>query len=166
MRPRLEQHRRLARRPPQHVTHDQYRPLPRREDLQRREEGELDRLPADDSGVRLVVASRHLVEQAIRVGLEPGDLGERVQRRRPARAPPEDVEADVRRDAVQPRSEQRAAALEAVAPAPGPQKRLLHGVLGFLERSEHPVAVNVQLAPVPLGEGGEGRGGLRLGPMF
>ena len=39
--------------------------------------------------------------------------------------------------------------------APGLQERLLHRVLGLVERGQHPVAVDVQLSPVPLGEGGE-----------
>ena len=39
--------------------------------------------------------------------------------------------------------------------APGLQERLLHRVLGLVERGQHPVAVDVQLTPVPLGEGGE-----------
>ena len=41
--------------------------------------------------------------------------------------------------------------------SPRPQERLLHGVLRFVERGEHPVAVDVQLAPVALGELGEAR---------
>ena len=49
------------------------------------------------------------------------------------------------------------AAVEALAAAPGAQERLLHRVLGLVERGEHPVAVHVQLAPVPLGDVGEGR---------
>jgi hypothetical protein len=32
------------------------------------------------------------------------------------------------------------------------QERLLHGVLRFVERGEHPVAVDGQFAPVALGE--------------
>ena len=34
-------------------------------------------------------------------------------------------------------------------------RRELHGVLGLVERGEHAVAVDVQLTPVPLGQGGE-----------
>ena len=103
-----------------------------------------------------------------RVGLAPrsarsrraagrGRAAARASRRRTA-APAtrrdlrrEHVEADVRGDPVQPRAEQRAA-VEGLAPAPRAQERLLHGVLGLLERAEHPVAVHVQLAPVALGE--------------
>ena len=67
---------------------------------------------------------------------------------------PEHVEAHVRRDAIEPGTEQRAA-VERVAAAPRAQERLLHGVLRLVERGEHPVAVDVQLAPVALGEARE-----------
>jgi hypothetical protein len=40
--------------------------------------------------------------------------------------------------------------LEGLPPTPGTGKRLLHGVLGVLERPQHPVAVHVQLAWVTL----------------
>ena len=42
-----------------------------------------------------------------------------------------------------------------IACPPRPQERLLHGVVGLVERGQHPVAVDVQLAPVSLGEGRE-----------
>ena len=45
---------------------------------------------------------------------------------------------------VQPRTH-RAAPLEPVDAPPGPQQRVLHGVLGVVERAEHPVAVRLQL---------------------
>ena len=60
---------------------DQRRPLARRQHLQRGEEGQLDRLALDDDRVRLVVGRRDLVEQPVRVRLQPRHLGERVQRR-------------------------------------------------------------------------------------
>ena len=135
------------------------RALPRRQDLQRGEERQLDRLALDDDRVRLVVARRDLVQQAVRVRLEPRHLGERVQRRHSPRPAPDHVEADVGRDAVEPGAEQLA--LEPRAAAPRAQERLLDGVLRLVERGEHPVAVDVQLAPVALGERGEG--GLVLG---
>ena len=46
--------------------------------------------------------------------------------------------------------------VEARAPAPRAQERLLDEVLGLVERAEHPVAVDVQLAPVALGHAAEG----------
>ena len=61
------------------------------------------------------------------------------------------VEADVGRDPVEPGTEHRAA-IEAVATAPGAQECLLHRVLGLVERGEHPIAMDVQLATVALGE--------------
>jgi hypothetical protein len=38
---------------------------------------------------------------------------------------------------------------------PGSQQRVLEGVLGILEGSEHPVAVHLQFPPVRLGQLGE-----------
>ena len=55
---RVEQVRRLDRRPTEHVPRDQRRALPRRQDLQGGQERELDRLALDDDRVRLVVARR------------------------------------------------------------------------------------------------------------
>ena len=40
-------------------------------------------------------------------------------------------------------------ALEAFPGAPGPQEHLLDVVFGLVKGPEHPVAVHVQLAPVP-----------------
>ena len=37
------------------------------------------------------------------------------------------------------------------------QERFLHGVLRFVERCQHAVAMNVQFAPVELGDCREGR---------
>jgi hypothetical protein len=65
----------------------------------------------------------------------------------PAPALAERVEAAVRRDPVQPRA-QRGALLEAAEPAPGGEQRLLDEILGVLHRAEHPVAVQLELAPV------------------
>jgi hypothetical protein len=72
-----------------------------------------------------------------------------VQRRQPPPAAPQRVEAGVGDDPVEPRPGV-GAGLEAVAPPPRAQERLLHRVLGLLEGPEHPVAVHVQLAPVAL----------------
>ena len=68
---------------------------------------------------------------------------------------PTEIEYDVGRDPVEPGPKHRAA-VEAVAGAPRTQERLLYGVLRIVERREHPVAVDVELAPVTLGESGEG----------
>src|SRR5581483_4358644 len=64
-------------------------------------------------------------------------------------APLEEVETDVRGDAVQPRAERRAP-LEALVAAPGADERLLHRILGLEGRAEHPVAVAGQLGAMAL----------------
>ena len=69
------------------------------------------------------------------------------RRARPSRAD----QARVRRDPVEPGA-QRGPALEAVVRPPRAQVRLLHEVLGVVDRSEHPVAVREQLAPVGVGQ--------------
>src|SRR5262249_14202631 len=84
------------------------------------------------------------------IGLQPRNLGERVQRTDPSGAPADRVEAHVGRDLVQPGPELRVT-LEPLPAPPRPQVRLLHGVLGLVERRQHPVAVHVELAPVPFG---------------
>src|SRR5438270_9394238 len=61
-------------------------------------------------------------------------------------------EADVRGDSVQPGGELRAR-LVALGAFPGAQHRLLERVIGVVERAEHPVAVEVQRAPVWLDSG-------------
>ena len=63
----------------------------------------------------------------------------------------------LRRDAVEPGPEQRAA-LEARAAPPGAQHRFLHHVLGFVEGPEHPIAVHMELPPVWFRDGREGVG--------
>ena len=57
------------------------------------------------------------------------------------------VQADVRRDPVEPRAERRPA-LESAQALPGTEERLLDGVLGLEHRAEHPVAVAGELAAV------------------
>ena len=111
-------------------------------------------------------------DEAVGDRLDPGHLGRHVQvpsigsragpeihRPRAALAAVEHVEADVRRDPVQPRAQGRAA-LEAVERAPGADQRLLHRVLGLERRAEHAVAVGGQLAAMLLELGLElaGRG--------
>jgi hypothetical protein len=69
---RVEQRGRLLGRPPEHVAEDQHGPLSRREELDRGQERDLDRLPGDDHRLRLIVARRDPLEQVIRIGLQPG----------------------------------------------------------------------------------------------
>src|SRR6185437_10538068 len=81
--------------------------------------------------------------------------GPEIHRPRAALATLQHVEADVRRDAVEPGT-QSSATLELVEVPPGAYHRLLDGVLRFERGSEHPVAVGGQLDPVlfELGCGG------------
>jgi hypothetical protein len=79
-----------------------------------------------------------------------------MPRRHAPPAAPQRVQAGVGGDLVQPGPEP-GAALEAPAPPPGAQEGLLDQVLGLLERAEHPVAVDVQLAAVAPDQLGERR---------
>src|SRR5204863_9831466 len=56
-------------------------------------------------------------------------------------------EAPVGRDLVEPRPDETAL-VEAADAAPRAHERLLHRVLGVVQRAEHPVAVRLQLATV------------------
>jgi hypothetical protein len=152
----VEQRRGLGRRPAQHVPQDQRRPLPGRQDLQGDQERQLDRLPADDLLVGRVVGRDDLVEQPVRVGLQPRHPDARPLPGRPPGTAPQHVEAHVGGDAVQPGPEQDVAA-ELVPVAPRPQVGLLERILGLVEAGQHPVAVDVQLAAVAFGQRGERR---------
>ena len=146
----LEQVGHLRRRPVEDVPQDQGGPLPRRQQLQHGEEGQGDRLLRDHGCVRLLLGRRRLGQQPVGIGLEPGHVAHRAQRRDPPLAGPEVVEAAVGGDLVEP-GPQVLGLLQVAAPPPGLQHHLLHHVLGLVERAEHPVAVHVQLAPVALG---------------
>ena len=140
----------LLRRPVEDVAQDQDRALARRQQLDRGEERQLDRLARDRRPCR----ARPRAARSRRAG-GPGRAGARAPRRatgasatgEPPVGAPDRVEADVRGDPVEPRPEGRRA-VEGLAGAPRPQEGLLDGVLGLLERAEHPVRVHVQLAPV------------------
>jgi hypothetical protein len=158
----LEQLGDLARRPVEHLAQDEHRALARRQELDHGEERQLDRLAPDHGRVRLLARRRDLglLEQPVGIGLQPRQVAEGAERRHPPPVALDRVEAGVRRDLVEPRPEP-VVALEAGAAAPRAQERLLDEVLGLLERAEHAVAVDVQLAPVALGQLGElglGRG--------
>jgi hypothetical protein len=132
------------------------------------EEGERDRFTGLIAGVRFGAGVGDPFEQRVRVGLEPqcrgvaGGLGrdERQPRaaqcaRRAPSAVAQHVQAAVGGDPVEPGA-QRRALLERVQRAPGREQRVLHGVLGILERAEHPVAVELQLRTVGLDQLAEG----------
>ena len=126
--------------------------------LQGGDEREADRLVRDGNLGRVAFGR----ERGFRDRLDPGHLRQRVQVRcdRLARRPEvhrpgaavagaQHVQADIRRDPVEPRS-QRRAAFEAVEISPRADERLLDRVFGLERRPEHPVAVGGQLAAVLL----------------
>ena len=125
--------------------------------LDRGEKRELDRLSRDDH----VHRPGALVEEEVGIRLQPREVGRRP-RRRPELgrgdglvgndapgAALEHPEARVRGDPVEPRAE---GGLPPVGRARRPRthERLLERVLRVLERAEHPVGVNLQLAAVAL----------------
>jgi hypothetical protein len=157
---RVQQLRDLRRLPAEHITEHEHRSLLRRQELQRRDEREADRIP--DLGRFGGVTARG---QHAGVGhrQDPRGLGERLAHQRDVRLlrrsevhrtgsallAAQHVEADVRRDAVQPGA-QRRPALEPVEAPPRSEHRLLHGVLGLERRAEHAVGVRRELSPVQL----------------
>jgi hypothetical protein len=74
----------LARGPLEHVAQDQRRPLAGGEQLDHGEERQLDGLAAHDRRVGLVALRRDLDQEPVGIGLEPGNVAERPQRRHPA----------------------------------------------------------------------------------
>ena len=136
--------------------------------LDRGEVCQLDRLALLDDDRRLVVRrSRHL-QQPVGVRLEPRQFDRRrevgvqdlfgrahVGRHDTLRAARQRVEARVRRDPVEPGPEQRTP-LERGTRLPRLEVRVLDEVVGVVDRTEHPVAVDVELAAVPLAQRGEG----------
>jgi hypothetical protein len=141
---RLEQLGGLLGRAVQDVAEDEDRPRQGLQALDRGEERQLDRLLGDHGVLGAVLARRHGLEQGVGVGLQPQHLP--VGGRGP-RALVQRVQAGVRRDAVQPGPQGRAAG-ELLALAPRAQERLLHEVLGLLDGARHAVAVDVELAGV------------------
>ena len=155
---RVEQLGDLLGLPPQHLAQDQHGALLRRQVLQGADERQADRLLGDGDLTGVALGDRPAVGDR----LDPRRLAARRQRRPlghlrlaevhragPALLAAEHVEADVGGDPVEPRP-QRRPALERVVVLPGPDHRLLHGVLGLEPGAEHPVAVGDQLAAVLL----------------
>jgi hypothetical protein len=141
---RLEQVCGLSRRAVEHVAEDEHGTRQRREVLDRGQERKLDRLLLDYRGVRLILLGHELLQQLVRVGLQPRDL----TRDSDPRALVQGIEAGVRRDLVQPRADRRASRERGPA-APGAQEGLLHEILAVVEGAQHAVAVQVQLASMP-----------------
>ena len=135
--------------------------------MQGGDEGEGDGLPAlvPRFGAGSVVGQA--VEEEVGIGLEPHHIphpgrlrrvgGENgpVHLRSPTSGSP-CVEAATGGDPVQPGPD-RGTALESPEATPRGQQGLLQRILGILDRSEHPVTVHLQLAPVGIGELGERR---------
>src|SRR5437879_6257898 len=119
---------------------------------------QFDGLPSNHHSLRLRLTGRHRLQQPIREWLQPAHLHWPADLiwRWLLRAPVEEIQARVRRDPIQP-SPKRGAALETPAIAPRPQQRLLHQVLGLVERAQHPIAVHPQLPPIPLSQPSERR---------
>ena len=93
------------------------------------------------------------LEESVGIGLEPDDFAEPRRLRwfnlghvpllsRASVGRAERVEAPVGGDPIQPCAD-RGAFLETCEALPGGQQRVLKGVLGVLQRSEHPVAVHL-----------------------
>ena len=126
--------------------------------LQRGDERQPDRLArhghvrriglGDEGALRDRLDPGHL-RARVQVGLERFLRGAEVHRQCAALTPLQRVDAHVRGDAVQPRT-QRGTALEALEATPGTEQGLLHRVLCLERRAEHAVAVAGQLTPVLL----------------
>jgi hypothetical protein len=141
----------LVRVESEDVAQDEDSELARRQDLQGGHEGQRDGFGLLVAGLR---AERHVdraLEEGVGKWLEPHDLAEpgRLGRFNLGHVPllgrasagrPTRVEAPVGGDPVEPGAE-RGAAFEPSEALPGGQQRVLEGVLGVLEGSEHPVAV-------------------------
>ena len=148
----------LGRLPAQDLAEDENGALARRELLERSDEREPHGLAPDGDLRRVALGD----DAAVGDRLDPRDLRQRAQvgdlglPRRPqvhgaraAVAAAEHVQADVRRDAVEPGAK-LGPTLEAVVASPGADERLLYRVLGLERRAEHPVAVGGELDPVLL----------------
>src|SRR5207248_11768744 len=133
---------------PDDVAHQQHRALTWRQMLQRSDERELGRLTLVEQGFGSWRRVRDGIEQAIRIRFQPRHfmrqradlLGQQA-----AWAARERRQAGIRRDAIQPRSRRRLLLKGGPRP-PGPEQRLLDQVLSVQNRTQHAVAVHVQLA--------------------
>jgi len=146
----------------QHVAQDEHGELARWQDLQCGHEGQGDRFGLLVAGLRAERYVDRTLEEGVGKWLEPYDVAEpgRLGRFKLGDVPllgrasfgrAKRVEAPVGGDAVEPRAD-RGASLEPAEALPGGQHRVLEGVLGVLEGSEHPVAEDLQLSAVRLGQ--------------
>jgi hypothetical protein len=122
--------------------------------LDRRKERKLDRLLRDDH-IRGILSTRlAALQQTVRVGLKPKPFGRSrqlpfkirggasIKRKHSTRPLRQRIQTRVRRDPVQP-GPKRGPPLEALAPPPRPQERLLNQILGLLQRADHPVTMEL-----------------------
>ena len=134
-----------------------------RQDLQSGDEGQRDgfgllrSVPSGPSGMSI-----DTLEERVGIRLEPHDfteprrlgwfnLGHVPLLGRTSAGRAKRIETSVGGDPVEPGAD-RGAPLEVSQALPGGQQRLLQGVLGVLQGSEHPVAVRLQLSAVRFGQ--------------
>jgi hypothetical protein len=158
---RLQRRRDLRRRPIEGVAQEQDRALAWRQQLQGRDQGQPQARPRGEDGRRIVLLR---AEQGVREGLHPRHLPREGQRCLGVIARPDESrregptlpalqrgEAGVRGDPVEPGTQRGATLVVALARPPGPQQRLLDQIFPFLNRPEHPVAVDQEFVPELLG---------------
>jgi hypothetical protein len=147
----------LGGAPAQHLPQHQHGPLAGGELLQGHHEGQRHRLALLGDRRRVGAVVGQLVQQPVRVGLQPRHLGTLRPGSKPATpAGLEQLQAAGGGDPVQPGA-QRSPSLEGVQVPPGTQQRLLRRILGVVEGAQHPVAVHVQLADMGRHEQPEAR---------
>src|SRR5579859_3324286 len=148
--------------PAQHVAQDQHGALPGGQVLQGGDQGQPRALPRRGD---LGWIGRPGADQCVGNGLQPRNLrprrgqrsfgvfawGAQARRQRPAAGVLQRAQAGVGRDPVQP-GPQRRPPLEFAVRPPGTNHRLLHLVLGIVNRAQHAVAVRQQLRPERVGE--------------
>ena len=129
----------------------------RRQQLDRGDEGQRDRFVRLVPGLGPRFGAGKAFKQVIGAGFEPGDLAQlgrlgwrgTGQRTCPPAAASRSPRIQAARGdhPVQPGPD-RGAFLEAAQPLPGRQQRVLQGILGVVDRPQHPVAVHLQLSLV------------------
>jgi hypothetical protein len=154
----LEDARGLGPAEAEHVTQHDDGALAGRQQLQRRDERQGDRLGGLVPCLRSRLGAGQLIEQQVWIRFEPGHVAEpgrlgrigpglRAVHRHPPATGAQGIEAAAGGNPVEPGAD-RGPFFEAPEPAPGGQQRLLERVLGVLGGAEDPVAVNLQLVPV------------------
>jgi hypothetical protein len=147
----------------EHIAEHQRRALAGRQVLEGDRERELERFAGLEARGRPAGAVGDVLDQRVGVRVKPDRLDvarwlERIAEGRhlpgAARLGAQRVQAAIGRDPVQPGAHRRAA-LEPLDAAPRGQERLLHHVLGVLQRADDAVAVQLQLAPERFGQRAE-----------